>query len=60
MMHPILLRLTSYWRVNHVKDEILNVNGGRLNIDLLHRVLRAKRVAEYRAVTAAMAKSEAV
>ncbi len=41
----------SYWIVRHIKDEVLNVNGGRLNIDLLHRVLRARRVTDYHRTT---------
>lgn len=60
MTHPILRRLKSYWTVKHVRDEILDVNGGRLNVDLLHRVLRAKRIAEYRTITAKAAKSGSV
>jgi hypothetical protein len=38
----------SYWSAKHVGDEIVTVNGGRLNLTLLHKVLLARAVADLR------------
>jgi hypothetical protein len=38
----------SYWTVPHVRDEIVNVGGGTLNLTLLHRVLLARHITDLR------------
>jgi hypothetical protein len=50
MRLPNALTPSSWWRCDHIRDEIVDVNRGRLNLSLLHRVLLARASADYRVV----------
>lgn len=53
--------LTSkYWRVEHIRDEIIETGGARVNIDLLHRVLLARQSADHRLTTGKTPRPETV
>ena len=47
-MIVLLNRPEAYWVCTHITDEVVTVNGSRVNLDLLYRVLLAKRMAALR------------
>ena len=46
----LLLRPASYWTLKTVPDQLINMGGGTLNLDLVLRVKRARLMQHLRAV----------
>ena len=46
----LLLRPASYWTLKTVPDQLINMGGGTLNLDLALRVKRARLMQHLRAV----------